>query len=58
MTTKGLCKKAELSDASLYRIQKGSQKPHPATVGRIAAALEVDVTEIIETNAATFSEGK
>ena len=43
-----LKKEAAISDVTLYKIQKGTQNPRPATIGRIAKALGVDVTELIE----------
>ena len=37
-----------VSDVTLARIRNGSQQPRPATIGKIARALGVDVREIIE----------
>lgn len=51
MTAPDLQRHAKISDASFYNILHKRQKPRPATIGRIAAALGVDVTEIIEQEA-------
>lgn len=40
--------KTGISTNSISKIKNGKRKCRPATVGRIAAALGVDVTEIIE----------
>lgn len=48
MSSKELQKKANISDVTLGRIRNGMQESRPQTVGRIAAALGVDVSEIIE----------
>lgn len=48
MSSADLQKEAEISDVTLCKIRNGTQKPRPATVGRIARALGVDPTEIIE----------
>lgn len=37
-----------VSDVTLYRIRRGAQQPRPSTVGKLARALGVEVTEIIE----------
>lgn len=42
-----LCEKAEICYASYHRIVSG-RKCKPATVGRLASALQVDVVEILE----------
>lgn len=44
---KDVCKRADLTPISLKRILSGSTNPRPATVGKIAKALNVDVKEII-----------
>jgi transcriptional regulator with XRE-family HTH domain len=43
-----LAKAAKIDIVTLTRISKGTQEPRPQTIGKIAKALEVDVTEIIE----------
>jgi transcriptional regulator with XRE-family HTH domain len=48
LTNSELQEKADISDASLSCILSGKQRPKPATIGRIAAALGVDPTESIE----------
>ena len=48
MNTFDLCKAAEMKYQMFRRIFNGGNCK-PATIGRIAAALGVDVTEIIET---------
>lgn len=48
MTGKELQKRAVISDVTLGRIRSGAQEPRPATAGRIAKALGVDVTDLIK----------
>lgn len=43
-----LSKKSKISYAALVRLMNGQTKPNPATVGKLAQALDVPVTEIIE----------
>ena len=49
MNPYGLCEKAEICYASYRRIVSGTICK-PATAGKIARALGVDVTEIIQEN--------
>lgn len=53
MTVTELATKAELSRVFVSNCIKGSAKPKPATIGKIAKALNVPVQEIIETGAVT-----
>lgn len=46
MSYKELASKADLTKDTLTRVHM-HKRPHPQSVGRIAAALGVDVTEII-----------
>lgn len=43
-----LCEKANIGVTTLRRIRKGESTPRPATIGRIAKALGVDVRDIIQ----------
>lgn len=45
---KDLCDKAELAEVTLRNIRQGKRTPRPATLGRIAKALGVDVQDIIQ----------
>lgn len=47
-TNHELCKKADIGMVTLVKVKNGSQKPTLKTIGKIAKALEVDVTELIE----------
>ena len=51
MSSVELCKKAEIQYQTFNKILKGG-KGRTKTIGRIAAALEVDVLDIIETERA------
>lgn len=55
ITTNELSNKAELNYSTLTRIKSGTQA-NPATIGKIAKALNVDVEELIETEAATSNQ--
>ena len=44
---KDVCERADLTPISLKRILSGATNPRPATVGKIAKALNVNVKEII-----------
>lgn len=46
-TVEELAVKAEISRISLSRILSGENKATPKTIGKLARALNVDVTEII-----------
>lgn len=52
ITTNELSKKTNLNHSTLTRIKSGSCA-NPATIGKIAKALNVRVEELIETDAAT-----
>jgi len=47
MTIKVLAEKSGVESASLSRIEKGKVKPYLSTLGKIAAALEIPVEELI-----------
>lgn len=55
ITTNELSKKTNLNYSTLTRIKSGSHA-NPATVGKIAKALNVRVEELIETDAATSNQ--
>ena len=44
-----LCTKSGIPIITFSQVRRGIRKPHPKTVGRIAAALGVDPAELIET---------
>lgn len=44
---KELCEKAGISEVGFRQIRAGTRNPKPATVGKIARALNVSVQEII-----------
>ena len=48
MTLKELYTVAKVSDKAMLNIRKGVSSPRPATIGRIAKALGVDVKDIIQ----------
>lgn len=45
---KDLCAKAEIGEVALRKIRQGKTIPRPATIGKIAKALNVSVADIIE----------
>ena len=45
---KDLYEKSGVTEITLRRIRKGESTPRPATIGRIAKALDVDVRDIIQ----------
>ena len=49
MYIKEICEAAGLPKVTFKQARSGVRNPKPKTIGRIAAALGVDVTEIIET---------
>lgn len=49
-SAKELSQKCGVSQITIVRITKGVQEARPGTVGKIANALGVDVTEILENN--------
>ena len=55
ITTNELSKKTNLNYSTLTRIKSGSHA-NPATVGKIAKALNIRVEELIETDAATSNQ--
>lgn len=48
VSIKDICEKSGLPMETFKQARTGKRNPKPITVGRIAAALGVDVTEIIE----------
>lgn len=48
MMLKDLYKKSGVSDRALLDLRQGKRKPRPATLGKIAKALNVDVQDIIQ----------
>lgn len=48
MTTKLLAEGSQITTQALNNILKGRQKSKPATIGRIAQVLGVDVVEILK----------
>lgn len=57
-SAKELSQKCGVSQVTITRITKGVQKARPGTVGKIAKALEVPVTDIIESTAATVNNAR
>lgn len=43
-----LCERAEISNQTLTKIRNGERNPKPATVGKIAKALNCNVTDLLE----------
>ena len=58
LTSKELSMVTGVSQVSIARFRRGVQEPRPATIGKIARALNVDVTEIIQDTFAEVSENK
>lgn len=56
ITAEELSKITGISSITITRIKNGIQDARPATVGKIARALNVDVRELIETEAATSNQ--
>ncbi len=48
MYLKDLCKEAGISEPPFRAVRQGKAKPRPATIGKIATALGVEVEDIIE----------
>lgn len=48
LSNKELCKTANIGTLTLTMIKANKRVCHPKTIGKIAKALEVDVTELIE----------
>lgn len=57
-SAKELSQKCGVSQVTIVRITKGVQEARPETIGKIAKALDVPVTDIIENTAATVDSGK
>lgn len=57
-SAKELSQKCGVSQVTIVRITKGVQEARPGTVGKIAKALKVPVTDIIKNTAATIDNGK
>ncbi len=49
---------AGISRISVSKYFSGQRRPSPKTIGRIAKALNVSVTDIIENTAATVDNGR
>lgn len=49
ISLKTLSELSDVNNVTLTRILKGIQEPRPQTIGKIAKALNVEVTELIET---------
>lgn len=47
-TAESLSSMTGVAQATIARIKKGSQNPRPATVGKIAKALNVKVEDLID----------
>lgn len=56
VTAEELSKITGISSITITRIKNGIQDARPATVGKIARALNVDVRELIENTAATDNQ--
>lgn len=48
ITAEKLADKTGIGTCTLTRIKKGQQNPRPATVGKIAKALNVKVEDLVE----------
>lgn len=48
MLLKDICKKAQIGEVAFRAIRQGKSQPRPATIGRIANALNVNITDIIK----------
>ena len=57
-SAKELSQKCGVSQVTIVRITKGVQEARPETIGKIAKALDVPVTDIIENTAATVDSVK
>ena len=58
LTSVELSKVTGVSQVSIARFRRGVQQPRPATLGKIARALNVPVTDIIETATAIAKESE
>ena len=50
LSAKDIQREASISNVTLSRIRNGRQTPRPQTIGRLAKALGVDPSEIIESD--------
>lgn len=48
LTVRELAEKSGVKASSISRIENGHNKPFLSTLGKLAAALEVDVKELVE----------
>lgn len=53
LSIKELCESANLPTETFKQARTGARNPTPKTIGRIAAALGVEVTEIIDMDGET-----
>lgn len=58
LTVKELSEKSEVAAATITRIEKGRQKAFVSTAGKLAQALEIDVSELVEFPEETLSQGE
>lgn len=58
LSIKEFCAKSGIPRTTIVQVRRGVRNAKPKTIGRIANALDVDVTAIIETSAATLAEQK
>lgn len=56
MTLKELSAKSGIRQETIVRIKNSMQNPSPATVGKIAKALNISAEELVETDAATSNQ--
>lgn len=56
MTYSDLSNKSNVSRTTIQKMVNRKIEPRPATVGKIARALNVDVRELIENTAATVNQ--
>ena len=50
------CSQSQIPSVTIEKILRGVRNPRPKTIGRIASALNVDVTEIIQDAVAAVSK--
>lgn len=48
MLLKDLCREAKIGEIALRNIRQGKSAPRPATLGKIALALDVNLKDLIE----------
>lgn len=56
MTYSDLSNKSKVSRITIQKVLNNKVRPRPATIGKIAKALNVKVEELIETDAATSNQ--